>query len=208
MKKLNILLFAILMNPLHSLAETANQPYEQIQLNNVQNGRLYIYYFFNINCNSCKKFEEEFTPWSTKNNIEIIYAPYSPYEGWEWASKTFLLLNDHSDFGTPWSLREALENTDILPITNVLKAVDSIVHVTGMTRAEASKVLMSFETEKQNNKIQYYGKKLGVTGTPNLVVFGERLGYRISPEYGLTAKGMVNILDAVVSYERSIKLKR
>ncbi|KDM90822.1 DsbA family protein [Photobacterium galatheae] len=167
-----------------------------------------VYYFFNTNCPSCKKFSPELESWKRKmgRQVDLISVPFAPFEPWKWASKAYLASVELNPALSRHDVESAQESLGLDQVTDLLRAADLVSVATKKSRG---KIMTKLSLEKMNSSVkatQEYAESFGVIGTPSLVVIGKHAAYRVSPEFGLTHQGMLNITEALVAYQSSLKI--
>ncbi|MCY9865126.1 thioredoxin domain-containing protein [Vibrio coralliirubri] len=188
-------------------AETSPKYFETIKtIEGIENGEpLRVYYFFNSNCPSCKKLSPLVDAWEAKMDKSIVLEsiPYAPYDEWKWASKAYLVAKEVAPHLKRSEIEKAQEEANILSATDILKAADIVTYATSISRG---KIMTTLSSQKMNNAIadaDSIAEKYGVHGVPSIVVVGNQEAYRVSPEFGLTKEGIINVSGALVAYQYS-----
>ncbi|ELP5898580.1 thioredoxin domain-containing protein [Vibrio vulnificus] len=172
-----------------------------------EESKIRVYYFFNSNCPSCKKFSPELEEWQNKmkGKIEMISVPFAPFTDWEWSSKAYLGGLELKPDLTRKEIEESQDALGIEQVTDLLKAADVLSVATGAKRGKIMTVLTMKKMNLSFEKMQENAASFGVLGTPSIVVIGRNAAYRVSPEFGLTHKGMLNITEALIEYQNSLR---
>lgn len=185
------------------------QYFEAIPMDSVhkEEKNIRVYYFFNSNCPSCKKFSPELDAWEQKmsEKVNVISVPFAPYESWEWSSKAYLAGLELNPKLTRTDLEKAQDYLGLKQVTDLLKAADILSVATGEKRGNIMTILVMEKMKNAFKNTQKNAASFGVIGTPSLVVIGKNVAYRVSPEFGLTHKGMLNITEALIEYQNSLK---
>lgn len=206
-------IFAIVILASSSIFSNANEKdgkyFEAIPMtySASENEEIRVYYFFNSNCPSCKKFSPELELWENKmkGKVEMISVPFAPYTDWEWSSKAYLGGLELKPELTRKELEKSQGKLGIEQVTDLLKAADVLSVATGEKRGKIMTVLTMERMNQSFKSTQESAESFGVLGTPSLVVVGRNVAYRVSPEFGLTHKGMLNITEALIEYQNSLK---
>ncbi|HHJ3080199.1 TPA: DsbA family protein [Vibrio parahaemolyticus] len=205
--------FTIVILAAASISSNANERddkyFEAIPMSSSvsENEEIRVYYFFNSNCPSCKKFSPELEVWQSKmkGKVEMISVPFAPYASWEWSSKAYLGGLELKPELTRKELEKSQDKLGIEQVTDLLKAADVLSVATGEKRGKIMTVLTMEKMNQSFKKTQESASSFGVLGTPSIVVVGRNMAYRVSPEFGLTHKGMLNITEALIEYQNSLK---
>lgn len=179
------------------------QFYEKIALKNENNnGEISVNYFFNSNCNSCKKFSPVFDKWKQDREhlARFTDTSFAPFKDWEWASRGFAATQVIDGSMTRADFQYAQEESDVGLVTDILRAADVISIATHEGRGNIMSNLSSLEVTNAVKDMQKAGHRYGVTGVPAIVITVGDSAYRISPEFQLSYQGMLKISDALIAY--------
>ena len=181
--------------------------FETIKLSKslTQDENIRVYYFFNTNCPSCSLLSPEIEKWRQKNKIKIDFKsiPFSPIDNWEWATRAYITAKKINPLIKRTDIEIAQKKLGISIISDILRAADVVSIATGSERGNIMTELTSKSTREEELKIKELSLKMNVSGVPNIIIIGKETLYRVSPEFNLTTKGMINVTNALINYENT-----
>lgn len=167
-----------------------------------------VIYFFNYNCDSCRKFEELISDWekNISKNISILSIPFSPVSNWLWADK----LHYSKHFIKEGITREDVFNSEYLikgnKVTHPTSAGIVLSEISGDKLDKSISIVKSKEVSSLVKFSSNVANKFHIKGTPSLIIIhkdGDT--YTTGANYNLTYSDIIKVTNAIIDYKNKGK---